>query len=1075
MKRQACLLMGFLLLLPILLTALPALSPSGRAAAPQGAALPEMISLRLEAPAYRLVYDLSGFDQLVVDGYDYLSTPGDPALPARLVHVALPPDVDWASLRVNFSRAGSVDLPGRYNLLPAAAPVTCGATAPDCGLTLSAAPSAPRGASYQQDAYFPAAFATPLGHSQLRTWRYLTLVFTPFQYNPVSGQLRRVTQLDVQITFERLPQARTYDAGFDEARGEFLANFEQARGWYLPAGAPQTQAAAAGYVILTTNSIRDGSSKLAAFIAHKQSRGHTVEVVTEDQWGGLTGQAPNGAAEKIRQWLAANYLEKGIHYLLLVGNPDPDDPQLNDDPVGDVPMKMTWPRRGKGSDEASPTDYFYADLTGNWDLDGDGFFGEYSDDSGTGGIDRAAELYVGRIPVYRSEPGWAATLDAILQKIITYETSTDLAWRKTALLPMSFLDATTDGADLGQAMTGDYLNLAGISAYTLYQRRFQYCFSSYTPNQNLVDGAVKGRWQANDYGLVAWWSHGNDSAALVGYGDTCADGNLLSSSDTSVLDDAHPAIVYQNSCRNGMPETSASLAYRLLQQGAVATFAASRVSWYAAGPWLPSRFLADNASLGYYVMAQVSSGETVGKSFYTEKGSMGPGWGAESWMNLVDFNLYGDPATNLYGATSLPAAPGPLTATPVSQTQIDLAWVDNSSDETGFKLERSPNGVSGWAGIATLGANVTTYTNTGLTCDSPYYYRVRAFNAGGFSPYSPVAPAVTSACTAGTCRPAATIACGGVSSRSNTGGGSTRQVDMYACSDWYESGPEYTYAFTPDITGVVTATLTNLTADLDIFALDSLDGPCSGENCLGYGSERVRFPVQAGHKYYLVVDGFFGAIGNYTLSVKCKQAEPAAPSGLAANAVSSTQIDLTWTDNSNDETQFKLERSPTGADNWVQIAALNANTTTYSDKNLTCNKSYYYRLRASNGGGSSAYSGMANARTGPCAPAAPGGLAATAVSPSRIDLTWTDSSDTEAGFRLERSLTGSDTWTLVATLPPDTTGYVDMGLTPHTRYYYRIRAFNDGGDSAYSNMVAAETPDGPPELRIFLPVVIRIQ
>jgi hypothetical protein len=87
-----------------------------------------------------------------------------------------------------------------------------------------------------------------------------------------------------------------------------------------------------------------------------------------------------------------------------------------------------------------------------------------------------------------------------------------------------------------------------------------------------------------------------------------------------------------------------------------------------------------------------------------------------------------------------------LTATPVSQTQIDLAWTDNSNIESGFKIERSPNGTSGWTQIAAVGANATTYSNTGLTCSTTYYYRVRANNAGGDSGYSDITNAKTAAC-----------------------------------------------------------------------------------------------------------------------------------------------------------------------------------------------------------------------------------------------------------------------------------------------------------------------------------------
>ena len=90
-----------------------------------------------------------------------------------------------------------------------------------------------------------------------------------------------------------------------------------------------------------------------------------------------------------------------------------------------------------------------------------------------------------------------------------------------------------------------------------------------------------------------------------------------------------------------------------------------------------------------------------------------------------------------------PNAPSGLTATAISQHQINLAWTDNSSNESGFKIERSPFSPGSWTQIATVGAGVQTYPNTGLASGTAYYYRVRAWNASGDSVYSNEAHATT--------------------------------------------------------------------------------------------------------------------------------------------------------------------------------------------------------------------------------------------------------------------------------------------------------------------------------------------
>ena len=87
--------------------------------------------------------------------------------------------------------------------------------------------------------------------------------------------------------------------------------------------------------------------------------------------------------------------------------------------------------------------------------------------------------------------------------------------------------------------------------------------------------------------------------------------------------------------------------------------------------------------------------------------------------------------------------PSGLIATAASSSQINLSWTDNSSTETGFRIERSSSSAGPYSEIATVGANVTTYSNTGLSASTTYYYRVRAYNANGNSASSSVASATT--------------------------------------------------------------------------------------------------------------------------------------------------------------------------------------------------------------------------------------------------------------------------------------------------------------------------------------------
>jgi WD40 repeat protein len=90
-------------------------------------------------------------------------------------------------------------------------------------------------------------------------------------------------------------------------------------------------------------------------------------------------------------------------------------------------------------------------------------------------------------------------------------------------------------------------------------------------------------------------------------------------------------------------------------------------------------------------------------------------------------------------------APSSLTATAASSSQIDLGWTDNSDDETGFKIERKTGEEGSFSEIKTVDTGTTSYSDTGLSASTAYYYRVKAYNDSANSAYSNVASATTSA------------------------------------------------------------------------------------------------------------------------------------------------------------------------------------------------------------------------------------------------------------------------------------------------------------------------------------------
>ncbi|HPR41823.1 MAG TPA: fibronectin type III domain-containing protein [Candidatus Methanofastidiosa archaeon] len=179
---------------------------------------------------------------------------------------------------------------------------------------------------------------------------------------------------------------------------------------------------------------------------------------------------------------------------------------------------------------------------------------------------------------------------------------------------------------------------------------------------------------------------------------------------------------------------------------------------------------------------------------------------------------------------------------------------------------------------------------------------------------------------------------------------------------------------------------------------------------------------------------------------------PNPPTTLTANALSTTSIELAWNDNADNEDGFKVFR------NGTLIATLPANTTSYTDEGLECGTSYTYYVMSYNDVGNSAASNMATGVTEECspeptAPNTPTGLNADATSQSSVEVSWTDASNNETGFKLYRD------GTLIATLSSNTTEYTDAGLECDTSHSYYVVAYNNYGQSESSNSDIATTYD----------------
>jgi fibronectin type 3 domain-containing protein len=133
----------------------------------------------------------------------------------------------------------------------------------------------------------------------------------------------------------------------------------------------------------------------------------------------------------------------------------------------------------------------------------------------------------------------------------------------------------------------------------------------------------------------------------------------------------------------------------------------------------------------------------------------------------------------------------------------------------------------------------------------------------------------------------------------------------------------------------------------------------------------------------------------------------------------------------------------------------------HTDTGLQGSTKYYYKLQAYNAAGTSAWIGPVTTKTQKTGtPDAPGDLSATIVSPSQVDLAWTDHADDETQFLVQRRLSGSTTWSTIAIVDANVTSHADATVEGGKTYEYRVKAKNAVGASKPTQVVVVTTAVG---------------
>ncbi len=422
----------------------------------------------------------------------------------------------------------------------------------------------------------------------------------------------------------------------------------------------------------------------------------------------------------------------------------------------------------------------------------------------------------------------------------------------------------------------------------------------------------------------------------------------------------------------------------------------------------------------------------------------------------------GTPSTVVQGTTdavtvTFPDAPTSLTAAASGRTIINLSWkapVNNGGSAiSGYRIEVSPDGSSGWADLeSNTKSTSTTYAHENLDPETTHHYQVSAINSVGGGLPSNIDTATTDAVsTPDAPTDLIAIASGPTvinlswKAPANNGGsaisGYRIEISLNGNSNW---------------TDIVTNTRSRSTTYV----------------------HRNRTPETTG--YYRI--SAINSIGTGPVSsIKSASTEaltvPDAPTGLSATANGRTIIYLSWTA----PTQtggaaiigYKIEVSSNAGSAWADLVLnTGSSVTVYAHTGLVASATRYYRISAINSVGTGVSSNVSSATTdGLTVPDPPTAFTAVASGQTTINLSWgapsNDGGAVISGYRIEVSSNGESGWAdLVSNTGSTTTTYAHTGLTPSTTRYYRISAINTvgtGGPSTIASVTTDAQTVGPPD------------
>jgi len=660
-------------------------------------------------------------DRLELKDFGYLMVPGKPMLPAKTFLLALPPGAK--STNIDFKVGSPTQLHDSYDISPVGPIIILDDSIFNEQERLIIEWENNYEETYSSDQAYPEKVGKISGFGTLKKYSYMSVSVCPFIFYPKSNQLYYYNSIELIVNYEISNadnvESIKLDTATDEKALNLFYNFKDIKELYKP---PENSIEifqnSYDYIIITTNELKEVISS-SNFLNWKSALGYNVKFVTITD-PEITSQSGVDLAEQIRNFLREHYISWNIKYVLIVGD------------YTTVPMRYCSPNPNWLAGTV-PTDSYYADLSfsdeESWDSNNDGYYGVYGQDN----PDFISEVYVGRIPTSD-----ISRLTYTLDKITSFEQDTGV-WKNNSLMggAMSLYanedhDETIDfdiaGARLVDFIERDLMNGWTISHYSEYEGISPSIF----PFESLTEQTFTADWRNGKYAVVNWAAHG--APASIGRviwnwddGDGIPEsenneltwGSFLST--YSSLEDDNPSIVFAVSCNVGRPEPTAdgNLGIDMLTKesfgAAVAVCSATRGAAVAVD-WVVSHSGAEALcyEFNHYMINGPDGPSKLGEALYDSKSYVhyNYGWDHEyEFMNMYDYNLYGDPSMIREGATSgAPSSPqinGKTSGNANSEYDYSFISFDPTDDNVFYYIEWGDGEIEEWIGPYNSGEQIT--------------------------------------------------------------------------------------------------------------------------------------------------------------------------------------------------------------------------------------------------------------------------------------------------------------------------------------------------------------------------------